>query len=340
MTQDLTTSSVQRQNILNNPFALAEIEKAIGIRGIEFEGKKVVLLDQVAFFFRVDRRTIERIVNANKDELTKNGYAVVRGNELILLKKAISDNHGTDINVGTIARASVLSVFDFKALINIAMLLSESDRARTLRKAMLDIVMDVINVRAGGGTKYVNQRDEEFIERAFAGEGYRKEFTTALDKFVEMGKSKYPIYTDKIYQAIFLENARTYRRIIKLEQGDSTRDSFYAEILSLVFSFECGIAKELEAESTKAGRKLDPWEVDQLIEDFASRSHWPPLMEHARRKMASRDLALRGVTHSPLEGYILPLPREEFERFLGNKSKELTKRLEEAKDVMKRLKNR
>jgi hypothetical protein len=48
MAKDLTTSEIDRQNILNNPYALAEIEKAAGIRGLPFEGKPVVLKEQVA----------------------------------------------------------------------------------------------------------------------------------------------------------------------------------------------------------------------------------------------------------------------------------------------------
>jgi hypothetical protein len=38
MSQDLTNSATQRQNILNNPYSLQEIEKATHIRGIAFEG--------------------------------------------------------------------------------------------------------------------------------------------------------------------------------------------------------------------------------------------------------------------------------------------------------------
>lgn len=55
--KDLTTSAIDRQNILNNPYALAEIEKAAGIKGIPFEGKTVVLKEQVAAFFEVTPRT-------------------------------------------------------------------------------------------------------------------------------------------------------------------------------------------------------------------------------------------------------------------------------------------
>ena len=41
-----------------------------------------------------------------------------------------------------------------------------------------------------------------------------------------------------------------------------------------------------------------------------------------------------------VEGSPGDFPREDYERFLGEKSKELSERLEEAKDVMKRLKDR
>jgi hypothetical protein len=48
MAKDLTVSAVDRQNILNNPFAVAEIQKSIGMKGIEFNGRIVVLKEQVA----------------------------------------------------------------------------------------------------------------------------------------------------------------------------------------------------------------------------------------------------------------------------------------------------
>ena len=52
MSKDLTSSSVHRQNILNNPYALREIEKATHITGIPFEGKMVVTKEQVAASLR------------------------------------------------------------------------------------------------------------------------------------------------------------------------------------------------------------------------------------------------------------------------------------------------
>jgi hypothetical protein len=74
MAKDLTTSELDRQNILNNSYALAEIEKAAGIYGIPFEGKTVVLKEQAASFFEVTVRTIENYLKQNAEELGRNGY--------------------------------------------------------------------------------------------------------------------------------------------------------------------------------------------------------------------------------------------------------------------------
>ena len=62
----------------------------------------------------------------------------------------------------------------------------------------------------------------------FEEENYRREFTDALKNFVDMGDFKYPIYTDKIYESIFREKSAEYRRILKLEKKDKTRDTFYS----------------------------------------------------------------------------------------------------------------
>ncbi|MDQ6968059.1 MAG: hypothetical protein Q9M14_05180 [Mariprofundaceae bacterium] len=77
-------------------------------------------------------------------------------------------------------------------------LMVESERARLLRQAILDIVIDTINSRTGGGTKYTNQRDEDFLHAWFAEENYRLQFTDALRDCVDMGNFKYLLYTDKI----------------------------------------------------------------------------------------------------------------------------------------------
>jgi hypothetical protein len=338
--KDLTVSQVDRQNILNNPYALQEIEKATRITGIPFEEKTVVLKEQVSAFFEVTLRTIENYLGQHGQELAQNGYEILKGNRLKKLKLAISDLDVPETDFGNITKAPQLGVFDFRAFLNLAMLITESERARLLRQTILDIVIDTINQRTGGGTKYINQRDEDFLLSAFQEENYRKEFTDALKNYVDMGNFKYPLYTDKIYVSIFREKAKEYRNILRLHKKDKVRDTFYSEILDLVSAYEYGFAMVLEDAYEKKGDKLNSWEVDKLFRAFEEQAHWKPLIEKARNKMASRDLAFRDALHAQLKGYITPLNANDFERFLGEKSKELVKRLEEAKDVMKRLKER
>jgi len=338
--KDLTVSQVDRQNILNNPYALQEIEKATRITGIPFEEKTVVLKEQVSAFFEVTLRTIENYLGQHGQELAQNGYEILKGNRLKKLKLAISDLDVPETDFGNITKAPQLGVFDFRAFLNLAMLITESERARLLRQTILDIVIDTINQRTGGGTKYINQRDEDFLLSAFQEENYRKEFTDALKNYVDMGNFKYPLYTDKIYVSIFREKAKEYRNILRLHKKDKVRDTFYSEILDLVSAYEYGFAMVLEDAYEKKGDKLNSWEVDKLFRAFEEQAHWKPLIEKARNKMASRDLAFRDALHAQLKGYITPLNANDFERFLIEKSKELVKRLEEAKDVMKRLKER
>lgn len=340
MSKDLTNSAIDRQNILNNPYALAEIEKAAGIRGIPFEGKTVVLKEQVAGFFEVTLRTIENYLEQNAEELSRNGYEVLKGNRLKTLKLAIQGLDVPETDFGNISKAPQLGVLDFRAFLNLAMLMTESERAGLLRKAILDIVIDTINRRTGGGTKYINQRDEDFIHSAFIEENYRKQFTDAMKECVDMGNFKYALYTDKIYVSIFREKAQAYRRVLRLNNQVSARDTFYSEVLDLIAAYECGFADVLVQEFKSTGRKINSWKVDALFVEFESKAHWKPLIEKARSKMASRDLAFRDALHLQLQEYVAPLQRDEFERFLGEKSKELAERLEEARDVMKRLKDR
>ena len=340
MDKDLTNSEIDRQNILNNPYALAEIEKAAGIRGIPFEGKTVVLKEQVATFFEVTLRTVENYLEQNTEELARNGYEVLTGKRLKTLNLAIREVGDPETNFGITAKTVRLGVLDFRAFLNLAMWMKESDRAGLLRKAILDIVIDTINQRTGGGTTYINQRDEDFLQSTFIEEDYRKQFTNALKDCMDMGNFKYALYTNKIYVSIFREKAQEYRKVLRLDKRANVRDTFYSEVLDLIAAYECGFADLISQAFQEKGHKLTSWEVDALFTTFESQAHWKPLIEKARNKMASRDLAFRDALHLQLQEYVTPLQREDFERFLGEKSKELAERLEEAKDVMKRLKER
>ena len=224
--------------------------------------------------------------------------------------------------------------------LNVALLLVESKNAKVLRQIILDIVIDLVNQRTGGSTKYINKRDQDFITAFLQEENYRREFTDALKDYVDMGNSKYAIYTDKIYQSIFKEKAQEYKRILNLSRKDSVRETMYSEVLDLIASYECGLAAMIKSQSEQLGHKLNNWEMADLFSSFENLPLWKPLIIRARTKMASRDMALRDAFHYQLEEYIKPLDAEEYEKFLGSSGDELEKLMKENQDVLIRLKER
>jgi hypothetical protein len=205
---------------------------------------------------------------------------------------------------------------------------------------MLDIVIDTLNNKIGGSVKYVNQRDEDFFSAILREPHYRKKFTSALSRYVDMGNGKYAYFTDKIYQAIFKENAKEYKLILQLEDHENPRDTMYAEVLKIISSFETGLAHEMQEKSDSLNRKLTPEEMEILLTSFANHPLYQPLIDDACMKMASRDYGFRNILHKSLINYLKSVPHDEFERFLGDKSKSLEERIEENKDVFIRLKDR
>lgn len=341
MAKDLTASQLDRQNILNNDLAIQEIQSQTGVQGILFENKICFTKTMVATYFGVDTRTIERYVSENQNEIAINGYEILRGKRLKDFIDCVIEQDVPDINVGNISnKTPQIAIFDFKAFLNIGMLLVESENAKILRQIMLDIVIDFVNQRTGGSTKYINQRDQDFISAFLQEENYRREFTDALRDYVDMGNTKYAIYTDKIYQSIFREKAMEYKKILHLSKKERIRDTLYSEVLDLIASYECGLAAMIKDQSEQLRRKLNNWEMSDLFLAFETLPLWKPLIVRARTKMASRDMALREAFHMQLEEYIRPLEPEEHEKFLGVAGDELEKLMQENQDVLVRLKER
>ena len=334
---DLTTAQLQRQNILNNRFALQAAEQHLQLGGVVFQGQTVFTKQQVMALFEVSDATVERYISNHGEELKANGYQLLKGKNLKEFKDLVDVSL---INEGN--KAPLLGVFSFRAVLNLAMLLTESERAKAVRSRLLDIVMDVLAERTGGHTKYINQRDEHYLMASLQDESYRKQFTDALDHFVVEHQWKYVRFTNLIYQCIFRENATEYRKVLKLAAKESIRETMYSEVLTLIASFEAGIAHELELEFKRLERKLSMQEVEALFGRFESHPLFKPLILDARTKMASRDLGFRDALHHKLEAYIQSVPEADFDRFLGKTSKSLEDRLSDPATlaVFKRLKDR
>lgn len=333
MTKELTNSSIDRRNVLNDSFAVAELQNQIGIKGMLFNGEYRLTVQQVADFYEVSVRTIRRYLSQFNDELRESGYIDLENDGLDLWK----EQFGSDIDVTT--KLTRLGLFNFKSFLNIGFLLRESEKARMLRGLVLNLVIHSVAKRAGGDTKYVNQRENSYLLTVYASEGYRKDFTNALHECVDLGPFKYGVYTNKIYVSIFKEHAHEYKKILSLNSKDKIRDTMYSEVLTTISMYETGLAHELKKERNRLDRKLTSNETDKIFRDFEDNPAFKPQIEAARRKMASLDYGLRDAIHPELENYISPVNADDFERFLGEKSADLAKQIEQSKEVFKRLKD-
>ena len=220
------------------------------------------------------------------------------------------------------------------------MLLAESEKAVALRSMMLDLVIATIHEKTGGGTKFINRRDVNYLPAAIAEEIYRKNLTSVISQYVEGHHTyKYAQVTDFIYKAVFRENAKGYREILRLESKDNVRHTLYAEVLLVIPSFENGVGAEIhEPYKQNGGIKLSVDEVEQIIGWLAEHPMQKPYLNDARSKMASRDYSFRDAYHGNIAEYLTAVTPEEFERFIGDKSIDFDSILESNKDVLKRLK--
>ena len=332
--KDLTISKIERLNVLNNRLAIEKIQKTLDITGMMFDGEYRFTKKMVADFYEVEERTIERYLENFGSELSGNGYVLCKGKRLKDLKLQFAPV----INVGS--KTTQLGLFNFRSFLNIGMLLTESEKAKALRSAILDLVIATINEKTGGGTKFINRRDVNYIPAAITEENYRKNLTSAMSQCVGGHKTyKYAQITDWIYEAVFKENAKEYRRVLSLDSKDNVRHTLYAEVLLVISSFENGIGAVIQQQyKENGGRLLSMDEVKQIVDDLAEHPMQKPYLNDARTKMASRDYSFRDAYHGNIAEYLRAVTPEEFERFIGDQSIDFDRILEDNKDVLKRLK--
>ena len=332
--EDLTISNIERQNVLNNRFAVSKVQEHLDIEGMLFEGEYRFTKKMVADFYEVEERTIERYLEKHSDELAANGYVLCKGKHLKELKLQFAPV----INVGS--KTTQLGLFNFRSFLDMGMLLTESEKAKKVRSLILDFVITTINEKTGGGTKYINRRDVHYLPAAITEENYRKNLTSAINQYVDGHPTyKYPQITDFIYKAVFKENAKEYREVLKLDSKDNVRHTLYSEVLLVISSFENGVGAALsERFKENGGRLLTIDEVERIVNELAEHPMQKPYLNDARTKMASRDFSFRDAYHGNIADYLQAVTPEEFERFIGDQSIDFDRILADNKDVLKRLK--
>ena len=109
-----------------------------------------------------------------------NGYVLCKGKALKEFKLQFAHL------INEASKTTQLGLFNFRSFLNIGMLLTESERAKALRSEILDIVIATINEKTGGGTKFINRRDINYLSAAITEENYRKTLTSDISQMVRI----------------------------------------------------------------------------------------------------------------------------------------------------------
>ncbi|MEV4576011.1 phage antirepressor KilAC domain-containing protein [Nonomuraea jabiensis] len=92
-----------------------------------------VTTDLVAAYFDVDIETIKKLVQRHRTELETNGFAILAGQDRQEFLRDIESLYSGE------RRGRSMAVFTRRAVLNVAMLLRDSERARAIRTALLNM---------------------------------------------------------------------------------------------------------------------------------------------------------------------------------------------------------
>lgn len=200
-------------------------------------------------------------------------------------------------------------------------MLENNERGKEVRKYFIraeEMFKQVMRV-ALENPKFVNQLAKDFKETRAETKEYRKDFTDSIKNYVSV--KHYGTYTDMLYQFLFNEKAKEYRKLLSLAEKDLTRNTMYEEILFFIGIFETGLSGELEKEYNKKGKLLSKQEFIDIFKKFASTKNWDAIKKRVRKIMATYDQELRNVKHPKLIDYKKEFTNEDIKNLLGDKSK-------------------
>ncbi|MCK9186916.1 hypothetical protein M0P48_05830, partial [Candidatus Gracilibacteria bacterium] len=136
-----------------------------------------------------------------------------------------------------------------------------------------------------------------------------------IKNFVEV--KNYGTYTDMLYDFLFLEKAKEYRKLLDLAKKDFTRNYMYEEILLIIGAFEVGLSGEIEKKFKMIGRMLVKDEFIKVFKEFSSQKNWMVYQKRARSIMATYDEELRNIEHPKLIDYRKEFSQEDIQKLLS-----------------------
>ena len=152
-------------------------------------------VEQVANYYEVGDKAINSLMGRNKEELESNGLIILKGTELKAFKGQLQD----EVTLNKLKFASQLALFDKRAILNVAMLLEESQVAKEVRTLLLDNHFQLEDVH----NKLINNEEIE-IDKTSP--------TYFIDRETELREKEKSLSTE-MTQAILKGDMNTYLKI-------------------------------------------------------------------------------------------------------------------------------
>lgn len=234
-------------------------------------------------------------------------------------------NSGDGLNVqskGKVVDAKTGKVLPKEYIISVDMakelaMVENSEIGKKVRKYFIRVESDFKKVMqiATQDPKFINQLAAQFSETREETKDYRRDFTDSVKLFIAV--KNYGTYTDMLYDFLFMEKAKEYRKLLNLVKKDFTRNTMYEEILLIIGAFETGLAGEVEKEFKKLSRMLTKDEFIKVFKEFSAQKNWLVYQKRARNIMATYDAELRNIKHPKLVDYRREFSQEDIQKLLS-----------------------
>ena len=176
---ELLTNVKRREENMNRVEVLDAVKTLLSLPNTE-----LYTTEMVADYYEVEIDTIKKLVERNVDELAKNNYKVLTGDELRDIKSLCQIK----------SRARSLATFTKRTVLNVGMLLRDSEIAKEVRSRLLDITHDAEkdNGSVANVVSELNEEQQLMLSRMEA------EFNCDFEKVCEINAKLFALKNKRI----------------------------------------------------------------------------------------------------------------------------------------------
>jgi len=194
------------------------------IKAIQFLTEDMILsIEQIADYYEVSKKSVETIIQRNRDEFEEDGMKVLVGEELREFKSIINAPSIEGVSIGS--RINSFTILTKRSLLRVGMILTNCAMASKIRNYLLNL------------EEIATKEQKEWAIQREVGKIERKRMCTAISKYIPESKNKkfaYPNYTNMLYKIIFNKDAKGLKEERNKKTNELLRDSFNSEELKLI----------------------------------------------------------------------------------------------------------